>query len=115
MVASPHPLPADISNQPDVVVIEPFDGSDDLPDYLASGTVALVADTAPANVETLTELRWLQLNSAGYTQVEGHRLASRGVTVTNASGGQRRSDRRMVRAHDADLRARLHRPARSAT
>lgn len=40
----------------------------------------------PPNLGAFQNLRWLQIESAGYSHLFPHRLAERGVTVTNARG-----------------------------
>ncbi|MGI8415103.1 MAG: NAD(P)-dependent oxidoreductase, partial [Nakamurella sp.] len=86
VAASAVDLPDAITGAFDVVTVPPFGPDQELSAELLDGTAVLLSDVAPANSAELTDLRWLQLGSAGYAQLAGHRLASRGVTVTNASG-----------------------------
>ncbi|WP_051266976.1 NAD(P)-dependent oxidoreductase [Nakamurella lactea] len=69
-----------------VTMIDPFGPRDELPAELVADAEVLMSDAAPANIAAMTKLRWLQLGSAGYQQLAGHRLAARDVVVTNASG-----------------------------
>lgn len=41
---------------------------------------------APPNIAAFKNLRWLQIESAGFSQLFPHRLGERGVVVTNARG-----------------------------
>ncbi len=41
---------------------------------------------APPNIATFKNLRWLQIESAGFSHLFSHRLGERGVVVTNARG-----------------------------
>lgn len=45
-----------------------------------------VTDLPPANFAEMTQLRWIQLGSAGYQQLQGLPLEERGIAVSNASG-----------------------------
>ncbi len=66
--------------------IELFAEGAALPPDQAEGCTVLVSDIAPANLDAMTGLAWLQLGSAGYMQVAGLPLEAMGVRVTNASG-----------------------------
>lgn len=66
--------------------IAPFGPGTTLPTDLLRDRTVLLADFLPANLDDLPHLRWLQLGSAGYTQLHGLPLKTRGVTVCNASG-----------------------------
>jgi phosphoglycerate dehydrogenase-like enzyme len=46
----------------------------------------LLCEVPPANAGEMLNLEWIQLGSAGYEQLKGLPLISRGVRVTNASG-----------------------------
>ncbi|PZF79627.1 D-2-hydroxyacid dehydrogenase [Jiangella anatolica] len=72
---------------PDAVVevIEPFGPDAVLPEALVRDVTVLFADLCPANVEQLRRLRWLQLGSHGYSQLNGLTLP-RDAVVANASG-----------------------------
>lgn len=86
-VGSDRPPPELLAdNRFDLRMIDPFGPRDALPTPLTSGVQVLLSDVAPANVAAMTELRWLQLGSAGYLQLAGSGLVSGGITVTNASG-----------------------------
>jgi len=41
---------------------------------------------APPNIAAFKNLRWLQIESAGFSQLFPHRLGERGIVVTNARG-----------------------------
>jgi phosphoglycerate dehydrogenase-like enzyme len=64
-----------------VVVNEPdpakLDGTD---------VVVLIAEMVPKQLESWTQLRWVQLLSAGSNQLNGHPIWQTPVQVTNASG-----------------------------
>lgn len=64
-----------------VVVNEPdpakLDGTD---------VVVLIAEQVPKQLESWTQLRWVQLLSAGSNQLNGHPIWQTPVPVTNASG-----------------------------
>ena len=66
--------------------IAPFPPNTTLPTALVQDCTVLLADFAPVNVREMRRLRWMQLGSAGYTQLAGLPLATMGVRVTNASG-----------------------------
>ncbi len=68
-----------------VTVVPMFDGESQLEAGLAARCRVLFADGVPANLADLTNLRWLQLSSAGYEHVAGQGLGEH-VIVTNASG-----------------------------
>ena len=68
-----------------VTVVPMFDAASRLDAGLAARCRVLFADGVPANLADLTDLRWLQLSSAGYEHVAGQGLSER-VIVTNASG-----------------------------
>jgi phosphoglycerate dehydrogenase-like enzyme len=57
-----------------------------LPPGLLATAGVLVSDFPPTNFADMGALRWIQLGSAGYTQLAGLPLAEKGVRVTNASG-----------------------------
>ena len=55
------------------------------PDMIQQCSV-LFCDFPPPNVGEMARLEWIQLGSAGYEQLRGMPLRTRGVRVTNASG-----------------------------
>jgi len=55
------------------------------PVRIADADVLLCA-RPPTNIAAMRALRWVQLNSAGYTQLFGHGLPERGIRATNARG-----------------------------
>lgn len=87
VVIAAHQVPPEtVTSGFDVVRVDPFGLDGRLEDALLRDTTVLFSDTLPANFDGLTDLRWLQLGSAGYAQVSGHGLTQRGITVTNAGG-----------------------------
>ncbi|TDD68955.1 D-2-hydroxyacid dehydrogenase [Jiangella aurantiaca] len=72
---------------PDAVVevVEPFGPSTVLPEALVRDVTVLFSDLCPANVAAMPRLRWVQLGSHGYSQLNGLTLPP-GTTVANASG-----------------------------
>lgn len=62
------------------------DAAATVPDDLLAGCECLLCDVPPANLAAATRLRWIQLASAGYSQVIGLGLEDRGIRVTNALG-----------------------------
>ena len=50
------------------------------------GAHALFCEWPPANFEDLPDLRWIQLDSVGFSQLHGLGLVEKGVRVTNARG-----------------------------
>lgn len=70
-----------------VEVIEPYAPSADLPGSLLNDAQILFADQPPHNIAAARQLRWMQLGSHGYGQLDGCRLPEEAV-VTNASGVQ---------------------------
>lgn len=67
-------------------VVPPFPPGTTLPPALLAGRDVLVSGFTPANFDALDALRWIQLSSAGYTQLAGLPLRARGIRVSNASG-----------------------------
>lgn len=56
------------------------------PEDDADRVEVLFCTQPPPNLAAFKNLRWLQIESAGYSHLFPHRLAERGVTVTNARG-----------------------------
>jgi phosphoglycerate dehydrogenase-like enzyme len=56
-----------------------------LPEQIQDGTI-LLCEAPPSNTGDMPCLEWIQLSSAGYEQLRGLPLLSRGVHVSNASG-----------------------------
>lgn len=56
------------------------------PEDEADRVEMLFCTQPPPNLAAYKNLRWLQIESAGYSHLFPHRLAERGVTVTNARG-----------------------------
>jgi phosphoglycerate dehydrogenase-like enzyme len=67
-------------------VMRGFESGAPWPEDGADEVVAMFATHPPSNLEAFKNLRWLQIESAGYSHLFPHRLAERGVTVTNARG-----------------------------
>ncbi|WP_116950995.1 D-2-hydroxyacid dehydrogenase [Jiangella endophytica] len=72
---------------PDAVVevIEPFGPGAILPEPLVRDVTVLFSDLCPANLDAMPRLRWVQLGSHGYSQLNGLSLPP-ATTVANASG-----------------------------
>lgn len=73
---------------PDIEIdcIDPFPRGTILPATAIRDRTILLADFPPANLGEMRRLRWIQLGSAGYTQLAGLPLKAMGVRVSNASG-----------------------------
>ena len=56
------------------------------PEDDADKVEAMFATYPPPNLAAFKRLRWIQIESAGYSHLFPHRLGERGVTVTNARG-----------------------------
>jgi phosphoglycerate dehydrogenase-like enzyme len=65
--------------------IDPIEPGQTIGPELAAVTTVLFADHCPGNVAEMRQLRWVQLGSHGYAQLNGLRLHPDAV-VTNASG-----------------------------
>jgi phosphoglycerate dehydrogenase-like enzyme len=74
-------LPADAIER-----IDPYPPGTTLPMELIHERTVLCAEHLPANLSDMERLEWFQLGSAGYQQVSGMPLRTRGIRVTNASG-----------------------------
>ncbi|MAE64279.1 MAG: hypothetical protein CMJ18_08385 [Phycisphaeraceae bacterium] len=57
-----------------------------LPAELMKGCDAVLAEFLPTNIDDFDELKWIQLSSAGYTQVLDLPILDRGIRVTNGRG-----------------------------
>jgi phosphoglycerate dehydrogenase-like enzyme len=55
------------------------------PDLLR-GVECMLCEFLPANLDDCDRLRWIQLSSAGYSQIFGLSLVERGIRVTNGRG-----------------------------
>jgi phosphoglycerate dehydrogenase-like enzyme len=66
--------------------IDPYGPGTELPGELIRERTVLCAEHPPANLDQMDRLEWIQLGSAGYQQVSGLPLRTRGIRVTNASG-----------------------------
>jgi phosphoglycerate dehydrogenase-like enzyme len=67
-------------------VMRGFESGAPWPEDGADEVVAMFATHPPSNLAAFKNLSWLQIESAGYSHLFPHRLAERGVTVTNARG-----------------------------
>lgn len=70
----------------DVRVLRDLEPGAPWPEEDADQVTAMFATHPPPNLSAFKNLRWLQIESAGYSQLFPHRLGERGVTVTNARG-----------------------------
>jgi phosphoglycerate dehydrogenase-like enzyme len=66
--------------------IDVTDQSGDLPAELLRDVDYLLCELPPKNFHDFQRLQWMQLSSAGYSQVFGLPLIERGIRVTNARG-----------------------------
>lgn len=66
--------------------IDVTDQSGDLPPELLRDADCLLCELPPKNFHDLERLKWMQLSSAGYSQIFGLPLIERGIRVTNARG-----------------------------
>lgn len=66
--------------------IDVTDQTDDLPPELLREADCLLCELPPRNFHELQRLKWMQLSSAGYSQIFGLPLLERGIRVTNARG-----------------------------
>jgi phosphoglycerate dehydrogenase-like enzyme len=62
------------------------DASRPLPTALLRGTEILFCVYPPTNFSDLTDLRWIQIASAGYNQLYGLPFVTKGIRSTNARG-----------------------------
>lgn len=58
----------------------------DLPPELLRDADCLLCELLPRNFDDFRRLKWIQLSSAGYSQIFGLPLVERGIRVTNARG-----------------------------
>jgi phosphoglycerate dehydrogenase-like enzyme len=70
----------------ELMTVDPQEVRRDLPRELLEEAEVLFCMQPPLNFEHLRKLRWVQLSSAGYSQILGLGLAERGVKVTNGRG-----------------------------
>ncbi len=56
------------------------------PEEDAGGVEAMFCTRPPPNLSAFKKLRWLQIESAGFSQLFPHRLGEKGIVVTNARG-----------------------------
>src|SRR5207248_22472 len=56
------------------------------PEDDADQVAAMFCAHPPANLAAFPRLRWIQIDSAGFSHLFPHRLAEKGITVTNARG-----------------------------
>ena len=66
--------------------IDVTDASSDMPAELLREADCLLCELPPRNFGDFQQLKWMQLSSAGYSQVFGLPLVERGIRVTNARG-----------------------------
>lgn len=70
----------------EVVVVDPLDEPHALPSEVLRGAGALACSLPPSNWADAADVRWVQVASAGYSQLLPLKLHERGVRATNASG-----------------------------
>ena len=61
-------------------------GKETMPEELMKGVDVLLCEYPPPNFEAFDQLKWIQLTSAGYTQVLDLPILERGIRVTNGLG-----------------------------
>jgi phosphoglycerate dehydrogenase-like enzyme len=66
--------------------VSPLTPPAEVPLELLSGAGFLFCTIPPANFAAMTELRWIQVASAGYSQLFGLNLVERGIRASNARG-----------------------------
>src|SRR5262245_4981276 len=66
--------------------IGPHEGGWDVPAELLPGPEVLLCKRPPRNLDTLAELKMIQLGTVGYEHLKPHRFAERPVRVCNARG-----------------------------
>lgn len=69
-----------------VEICEPEARSRELASDRLAEVNVLFAGHAPANLDAMPQLRWLQIASVGFSHLYGFHLPARGITVTNARG-----------------------------
>lgn len=67
-------------------ITTPTDESKVYPSEILQQTRILFCEVPPANFEHLTQLKWIQINSVGYSQLEGFSLPEKGIRVSNPRG-----------------------------
>ena len=77
-----------LQSHPGIVVdlVTPEERPRELPPELLSEAEYLFCSFPPSNFDRLRKLRWIQLASAGYSQLFGLGMAERGIRATNARG-----------------------------
>jgi phosphoglycerate dehydrogenase-like enzyme len=70
----------------DVCVLRGLPADAAWPEEDADRVEVMFCTHAPPNIAAFKNLRWLQIESAGFSQLFPHRLGERGVVVTNARG-----------------------------
>lgn len=66
--------------------LSPIERVAEAPPDMAARAEVLFCTYPPANTGSMDKLRWVQISSAGYSQLFGHNLVERGVRATNARG-----------------------------
>ena len=69
-----------------VDTVEPSEQSRPLPEHLLQEAEALFCAVPPSNFSECGRLRWIQISSAGYSQLFGLDLPGRRIRATNARG-----------------------------
>lgn len=70
----------------EVRVLRGLATGDPWPEGEADAVAAMFLTHPPPNLTAFTNLRWLQIESAGFSQLFPHRLGEKGIVVTNARG-----------------------------
>lgn len=82
----PEPGAEPVIDELDMRVLCGLDAGTAWPEDDAARVTVIFATHMPPNVFAFKNLRWVQIESAGYSHLFSHRLGERGVTVTNARG-----------------------------
>src|SRR3990170_3021620 len=61
-------------------------GESSMPPELMRGVEVLLCEMPPSNFDDFDRLKWIQLESAGYSQVLDLPILERGIRVTNGLG-----------------------------
>lgn len=66
--------------------VSPIARPAEVPSHLETEIDAMFCTYPPVNFERMSKLRWLQISSAGYSQLFGLNLVERGIRASNARG-----------------------------
>lgn len=66
--------------------VTPIPRRGEVPEHLLPEVEAIFCTYPPVNIEQMSKLRFVQISSAGYSQLFGLQLAERGIRASNARG-----------------------------